>query len=106
CGCKLEFHRVLALRSAAASADRGDDCNLFHRHLCSRGSCWPCNGHCRLPALSDNKRRSIQPAQRIAEIDEANGQRPTLNAQHSSLKLFCVGSWGLDACLRSIEVER
>src|SRR5512132_3650596 len=59
---ELEFYRVLAFRSATASAYRGDDRNLFHRHLCSRGSCWPCNGHCRLPALSDNKRRSIQPA--------------------------------------------
>src|SRR6476660_1521434 len=64
-GCELEFHRVLAFRSAAASADRGDDRHLFHRHLCSRGRCWPRDGYCRLPAFPDNERRSIRPAQRM-----------------------------------------
>jgi len=46
-------------------ANRGDDRNLFHRHLRSRGGCWPCDGYCRLPALPDNERRSIRPAQRM-----------------------------------------
>src|SRR5437588_6506871 len=62
---ELEFYRILAFRSAAASANRGDDRNLFHRHLRSRGGCWPCDGYCRLPALPDNERRSIRPAQRM-----------------------------------------
>src|SRR3954471_11303032 len=32
---ELEFYRILAFRSPAASANRGDDRNLFHRNLCS-----------------------------------------------------------------------
>src|SRR5215831_19502449 len=62
---ELEFHRVLAVRSAAASTNRSDDRNFFHRYLCSRGGGWPGDGYCRLPALPDDKRRSIQPAQRM-----------------------------------------
>src|SRR5436190_5129786 len=62
---ELEFYRILAFRSATPSSSRGDDRDLFHRHLCSRGRCWPCDGYCRLPALPDNERRSIRPAQRM-----------------------------------------
>src|SRR3954452_16711960 len=32
-GCELEFYRVLAFPSAAASANRGNDRNLCHRNL-------------------------------------------------------------------------
>src|SRR5207245_9402019 len=64
-GGELEFYRILAVRSATPSANRGDDCNLFHRHLCSRGRCRTRDGYCRLPALPDNERRSIRPAQRM-----------------------------------------
>src|SRR6266511_2799364 len=59
CG-ELEFYRILAFRSAAASANRSDD-----RNLCSRGRCWPGDGDCRLPAFPNNERRSIRPAQRM-----------------------------------------
>src|SRR4029077_12086109 len=62
---ELEFYRILAFRSAAAPAYRGDDRNLFHRYLCSGGRCRPPDGDRRLPALPDNKRRSIRPAQRM-----------------------------------------
>src|SRR5215212_6653140 len=62
---EFEFYRILAFRFATTSANRGDDRNLFHRHLCSRGRCWPGDGYCRLPALPDNQRRSIRSAQRM-----------------------------------------
>src|SRR5262245_31680992 len=73
CG-ELEFYRILAFRSTTASPHRGDDRNLFHRHLCSRGWRWPRDGYCRLPALPDNERRSIRPAQRMRT--EFDGLRP------------------------------
>src|SRR4029077_9216593 len=64
-GCELEFYRVLAVRCAAASANRGNDRHLFHRHLRSRGRGWPRYGYCRLSAFPNNERRSIQQAQRM-----------------------------------------
>src|SRR6476659_3213752 len=64
CG-ELEFYRVLAFPSTAASANRGNDRNLCHRNLCSRGRCWPRDGDYRLPAFPNNERRSVRSAQRM-----------------------------------------
>ena len=61
----LNFIAFWRFCSAAASSNRGDDRNLFHRNLCSRGRCWPRDGHCRLSAFPNNERRSIRPAQRM-----------------------------------------
>src|SRR4029077_15285631 len=96
---ELEFYRILAFRSAAASANRGDDRNLFHRHLCGRGRCWPRDDYCRLPAFPDNERRSIRPTQRMKMIKRKqtlNAQRSTPNAQCRKGFEFDVGRWALE----------
>src|SRR6266404_2917016 len=85
---KPEFYRVLAFWSAPSAANGRYDRTFFYCHCRGRSRRWSCHGDCRLPALSDNERRSIRPAQGIAETDEANAQRSTLNAQHSTRKLF------------------
>jgi hypothetical protein len=91
--CKLELYRVLAFRSAAASAYGGDDCYLFHRHFCRGGCGWPRIGHCRLPALSDNERGSIRSAQRmtVKGKETGNAQRSTRNALFSTCSELDVG---------------
>jgi hypothetical protein len=87
-GRKLEFHRVLALRTAAASVNRGDDCNLsiaISAAEAAVGSRWS------LPFTGISEQRtSINTTSSKDEDDktEANAQRSTLNAQCSIQKGF------------------
>ena len=64
-----EFHRILAFRSAAASANRRDGRDFLHRDRRGRSRCRPGDGHRGLPALPDHERRSTRPAQRMNPLD-------------------------------------
>src|SRR5207244_1804801 len=64
-GGEFEFHRVLAVRSAAGAADRRHGRNFRHCYRCGRSRGRSCHGHRGLSSFPHHQRRSARSTQRM-----------------------------------------